>query len=94
MSQLLSLVLRAAFVLVLLRLLLRFLAGVVRGYRGEPGPAAGPGAAGASDLVRDRVCNTFVPKGRALRAVVGGEPQYFCSATCRDAALLAARRAS
>jgi hypothetical protein len=93
LTQLLALVLRAAFVLVLLRLLLRFVAAVVRGYRGADGPARGP-AAGAADLVRDRVCNTFVPKGRALRAVVAGESQYFCSAACRDAALAAARHAS
>jgi hypothetical protein len=93
LSQLLALVLRAALVLVLVRLLLRFVAGVVRGYRGPDAgrPAAG---GGAGELVRDRVCNTFVPKARALQAVVAGEGQYFCSAACRDKAVLAARRAS
>lgn len=93
MTQLLSLVLRVAFVLVVVRLLLRFVAGIVRGYRGDAAPASA-GGAGGGDLVRDRVCNTFVPKGRALRAVVAGEEQYFCSAACRDKALVAARRAS
>jgi hypothetical protein len=44
--------------------------------------------------VRDRVCNTFVPRSRALSAMVAGEAQHFCSAACRDAALQAARRAS
>ena len=81
--------LRALLVLVVLRLLGRFVVGVMQGLRETAVPARS-----GREMVRDRVCNTFVPKGRALRAVVGGEPQYFCSATCRDAALLAARRAS
>jgi hypothetical protein len=92
--RLLALALRAAFVLVALRLFLRFVAAVVRGYRGEEGRPGGRGSASERDLVRDRICNTFVPKGGALHAVVAGETQYFCSVACRDAALLAARRAS
>jgi hypothetical protein len=35
------------------------------------------------DLVRDRVCNTFVPRERALVAVVGGREEFFCSEVCR-----------
>ncbi len=46
------------------------------------------------DLVRDRVCNTFVPQDRAVVAMVGGKPEYFCSAACRDRALLQASPAS
>jgi hypothetical protein len=38
-------------------------------------------------MVRDRVCNTFLPRQRALRAVVGGREEHFCSAACRDRAL-------
>ncbi len=49
---------------------------------------------GAADLVRDRVCNTFVARERALQAEVGGRLEHFCSAGCRDKALLEARRAS
>lgn len=94
MTQLLALVLRATFVLVVVRLLLRFVAAVLRGYRGESGHRPRTGAASASELVRDRVCNTFVPKTRALHAVVAGEVRYFCSAACRDAAKAATRRAS
>jgi YHS domain-containing protein len=37
--------------------------------------------------VRDRVCNTFVPRASALRAQLGGHEEYFCSAACRDKAL-------
>jgi hypothetical protein len=39
-----------------------------------------------SELVRDRVCNTFVPRERALFDVIGGRTEPFCSAQCRDRA--------
>ena len=52
-------------------------------------PAAGPNA--GVDLVRDRICNTFVPRARALPAVVGGREEHFCSAACRDRALSMAK---
>jgi hypothetical protein len=35
-------------------------------------------------MVRDRICNTFVPRGRALVAGQGDERQYFCSERCRS----------
>ena len=44
--------------------------------------------------MRDRVCNTFVPRSRAVAAVVDGVEEHFCSAACRDRALLAVSRAS
>jgi hypothetical protein len=47
--------------------------------RSEPAPAP---------LVRDRVCNTFLPRERALVAVVDGREEHFCSTACRDRALL------
>jgi hypothetical protein len=74
-----SLVLRILVALLLVRLLFRFVAGVVRGYRGEPGPRS-------QDMVRDRICNTFLPRDRALRALVDGREEHFCSPTCRDRA--------
>jgi hypothetical protein len=83
---------RAAFLLVLVRLLVRFGAAVVRGYRG--GDARRTRPAKASELVRDRICNTFLPRERALLASIGGREEPFCSAACRDRALLEARRAS
>jgi hypothetical protein len=68
-------------ILLLLRLLLRAFAA----WRRAPGPD--PSDAGARDLVRDRMCNTFVPRERALRALVEGREEYFCSAACRDRGL-------
>jgi len=34
-------------------------------------------------MVRDRVCNTFVPDGRALVVTDEGAKHYFCSEKCR-----------
>lgn len=94
MTALLALLVRAAVVLVLLRMVFRFLAALVRGWSGVPAARQGPSPEPRGDLVRDRVCNTFVPRSRALAATVAGEAQHFCSVGCRDAALKAARRAS
>ncbi|HEX6739196.1 MAG TPA: hypothetical protein VF310_13035 [Vicinamibacteria bacterium] len=75
-----GLVLRILAALLLVRLLFRFVAGVIRGYRGDDRPRS-------LEMVRDRVCNTFLPRERALRALVDGREEHFCSAACRDRAL-------
>jgi hypothetical protein len=74
----LTAVVRFLLVLFVVRLGLRLFAAA----RG-PRPSSGPG----QDLVRDRVCNTFVPRDRALSLMVGGRTEHFCSAECRDRAL-------
>jgi len=73
---------RFVIALFLLRIAFRFVAGVIQGLR-EP-PAAGPSGV---EMVRDRVCNTFLPRERAVTANVGGREMHFCSAACRDRAL-------
>jgi hypothetical protein len=88
-------ILRVVFVLIVVRLLFRGFAALVRALQGPatrpraaaPAPAA-PTAVG--ELVRDRVCNTFLPKERALVAEVSGAREHFCSPACRDRALAAA----
>jgi hypothetical protein len=83
--------LRILLVLLVVRLVGRFVMAAVRGYRGEVAPpAAGPRLA-ARELVRDRICNTFLPRDRALVATVSGQVEHFCSAACRDLALSGAR---
>jgi hypothetical protein len=83
--------LRALGLLMAVRLLGRLAAAVVQAMRPETAPAGAPGAApapaGGGEMVRDRVCNTFVPRDRALRALIGGQEAHFCSAACRDRAL-------
>ena len=71
---------RIVIVLLVVRLVLRFVAAVVQGYQGAPRREA------ATDMVRDRVCDTFLPRARALVAVVNGREEHFCSAKCRDRA--------
>jgi hypothetical protein len=70
-------VVRFLMVLFLVRLGLRAWAAVRRPRSAAPT---------ATDLVRDRVCNTFVPRDRALAAVVAGRTEHFCSAACRERA--------
>jgi hypothetical protein len=84
----LALLVRFLFVLIVIRLVFRTAASLFRPR--EEAPKVKPGA----ELVRDHVCNTFVPQDRALRVVVGGKSEYFCSAACRDRALLDASPAS
>lgn len=73
----LGILLRVLAVLFLLRLAVRFVAHVFAGMRSEP-PAR---------LVRDRVCNTFLPRDRALTVLIGGREEHFCSPACRDRAV-------
>ena len=72
---------RVLGILLLVRLVLRAFAA----RRRAPGPDRRDAA--ARDLVRDRVCNTFVPRDRALRALVEGREEFFCSPACRDSGL-------
>ena len=81
---------RVLLVLFVVRLVLRTWAELRR-PRSAPGPS--PRGAG-QELVRDRVCNTFVPRDRALKARVGTEDLYFCSPTCRERGMAAAALAS
>lgn len=59
----------------------RLLAAGARQEVGRGGSAAGP--MGAGEMVRDRVCNTFIPKAGALTLREGGEEHHFCSENCR-----------
>lgn len=87
MLRVLSVLIRFLAVLLLARLVLQAVAAF---FRGPKRPAAAPPGA-AARLVRDSVCNTFLPQERALTAVVSGREQHFCSPACRDQALAAAR---
>ncbi|MFI5183534.1 MAG: hypothetical protein ACHQNV_03985 [Vicinamibacteria bacterium] len=89
----LVLLFRAVGLLLLVRMALRALAGLTRGASPR-GPRSAPRGKPAADLVRDHVCNTFLPRDRALCVVIAGHEEHFCSAACRDKALAAASRAS
>jgi hypothetical protein len=70
-------VVRFLVVLFLVRLGLRLVAAL---RERRPSPGRG------QELVRDRVCNTFLPRDRALAGVIDGRTEHFCSAECRDRA--------
>lgn len=80
MTAALILILRVLLVLFLVRLALRLLAGFLRRGRRTGAPDSGV------EMVRDRMCNTFLPRHRALRAVIAGREEHFCSEACRDRA--------
>lgn len=37
---------------------------------------------GKNDMIQDPVCRTYVPKGDAVEASIGGQTYYFCSPNC------------
>ena len=84
---LISWIFRILVILLVVRLVLRFLGGVMTGYS-APGPSRKPNQPATREgghLVRDPNCGTYVPVGRALRDGSGDNAVYFCSETCRNA---------
>jgi len=80
-------IVRILVVLFLLRLVMRFFGGVVRGYS-SPGPSRKPNQPATREgghLVRDPHCGTYVPASRALRVGSGDNAMFFCSEACRSA---------
>jgi len=78
----LSFLVRLVLVLLVARLVLRGIAALVRVPRPRP---SRPDS--AVDLVRDRICDTFLPRTRAVAAVVAGHEELFCSPACAKRAL-------
>ena len=61
----------------------RLLSGGNRLRQDSRGTGAVPDR-GEGDMVRDRVCNTFLPRTRALTVDSGDGQQFFCSERCRQ----------
>ena len=61
----------------------RLLRGARRMQPGGPRPP-GEREMAPGQMVRDRVCNTFLPREKALRLESGAEEHFFCSESCRD----------
>jgi hypothetical protein len=76
---------RFLMIVFIVRLVSRGIGRAVVAGRGAAAPDPAPGV---TELVRDRVCNTYVPRPRAVRALIGGHEQLFCSQACADRARL------
>jgi len=58
-----------------------FSGGNPRAQGGGPRPAVPQ--RGEDEMVRDRVCNTFLPRSRALTVTAEDGEHFFCSERCR-----------
>jgi len=68
-----------AFLAYIFYLLIRFFQAVNRRSRSQrrnPKPPSGM-------MVRDEICNTYLPKEDAIKEVYEGKEYYFCSNECR-----------
>jgi hypothetical protein len=82
-------VIRFLIALFFLRLILHTVADLLK----SRAPRKRPRSLDA-ELVRDRICNTYIPRAKALVARVGGRDEAFCSPACRDRALSEMAQAS
>ena len=73
--------LRFLFLTLLVRLVWKFVGGLVEGATSRPQVPPTK----SLPLVRDPVCGTYVDRGRALTLRRKGEVHYFCSDECRTA---------
>jgi YHS domain-containing protein len=58
------------------------LRSAIREFRGLQGPVRPPAA--KNEMVQDPVCKTYVPRGSAVSADVGGQTYLFCSRDCAE----------
>jgi YHS domain-containing protein len=81
---------RLLFLLLAIVALFWWIRRTLAALRAPKAPGSPPGApadsAGLSEepMVRDRVCNTFLPRSRAISVRIGDEEQFFCSERCRE----------
>ncbi len=75
-------ILRGVFLVLIIRLIWRFVSGLVAGLRGTP-PRQRP--VRGRVLERDPVCGKFVEPSRALTTSTQGKTHYFCSDRCLQA---------
>lgn len=74
-----GIVLRIILFLIVVRLIWKFVRGVLEGagyFQNPKHPSVG--------LVRDPVCGVFVVPTKALTAGTGSDTRYFCSEKCRS----------
>jgi len=55
-----------------------------RGGTAKGESARGKRVIDAGDMVKDPVCNTYIPMQNSIRENIRGKTYYFCSQECRD----------
>jgi YHS domain-containing protein len=68
---------RLLIIIVLLIVLYLLVRRALREFRGGQNQIAGK-----DDMIQDPVCRTYVPRGSAVAASIGGQTYYFCSPGC------------
>ncbi|MGH7259176.1 MAG: YHS domain-containing protein [Nitrospiraceae bacterium] len=58
------------------------LRSAIKEFRGIKRPAQPP--VGQNEMVQDPVCKTYVPRGSAVTADIGGQTYLFCSHDCAE----------
>jgi YHS domain-containing protein len=76
----LALAVLAFLVFLILRASINSFLGGLRG----PGRPGVPRRAGLDELVKDPVCETYIPRRKAISRGSGPATRYFCSAACAD----------
>ena len=69
--------------LLLLLLVRAAVAAFVSGFSGRSRPGGAPRAL-RDELVKDPVCETYVPRRSALTRTAGGATYYFCGPACAE----------
>lgn len=81
-------ILRILAVILVIRLLMRFVGGLMEGLNGGAAPRGGSRSAPkqrvGGRLVKDPQCGMHIPETNAVRLGSGEHAVYFCSTTCRD----------
>lgn len=71
---------RLLLVVGLLVVLYFLLRSAIRELKGKK--EHGPALSGKNDMLQDPVCRTYVPRGAAVSASIGGQTYFFCSQDC------------
>lgn len=79
MLRFVALAVLAILLFLILRACVYAFLGALRGQSASPARRAG-----LDELVKDPVCETYIPRRKAISRGSGPEARYFCSASCAD----------
>ena len=75
--------LRFIIFVLLLYLILRLVSFWRKISRSSSPPSSASPPTLSGRMVKDEVCQMYLPRENALREIIDGEEQFFCSAECR-----------